>query len=274
MKTAGERMQWEPARADHSIDRALVSIRLAEPINPDLFDELTVEGRKAASKFALTHRVETVDPIEIQASEDGARAEIRLDRLPPANPRRIHFQRLEPDGGIAYEFAIGRQLITFATLRYRRWADFNDLMSNVWVAIEQAGLRGAGIKASRLEYQDRWASPVGGGEHFQVVSKDSPYLTSVVAAKGHALHVHSGWFDFLSDSIRQLTNVNIDVQDIPLDIPSDNKRKIRITTMREHEALSGSLDAPLERVDAIHKDLKDLYRSIITLAAAHRVGLE
>lgn len=271
-----ELMQWEPARADHSIDRALVSIKLRRAIDPDLFDELTVVGRKAASQLSLTNRVETVDPIEVQATEgaDGIKAQIRLDRLPRANPRRVHFQRLEPDGGIAYEFAIGQQLITFATLRYRRWADFEELMTSIWNSLMEAGLNTVEIKAARLEYLDRWISHPGGGDHFQVISQETVHLTRTAAEKSFALHVHSGWFDFMSDTIRQLTNVNIDIQDVPVGSPGDNQRKIRITTMREHEALMGVLDDPLGRVNEIHIGLKSLYRSTITLEAAHRVGLD
>ncbi len=264
-------MHWEPARADHSIDRALVSIKLWQPIDPDLFDELAVVGRKAASQHSLTKRLETVDPIEIHSVEG---AQIRLDRLPTANPRRVHFQRLEPDGQIAHEFSIGRQQLAFATLRYQRWDDFLQLMTSIWSAVASAGLNTVEIKAARLEYLDRWTSQPGGSDHFEVVRTESPYLTQAVAAKPHALHVHSGWFDLLTDTIRQLTNVNIDVQDIPVGTPGDNQRKIRITTLREHEALVGALDDPLGRVDAIHDDLKSLYRSIITPEAATRVGLD
>ena len=269
-------MQWEPARADHSIDRALVSIKLWHPIDPDLFDELAVAGRRAASSYSLTHRIETVDPIEVQAIEgvDGPRAQIQLDRLPAANPRRVHFQRREPDGGIAYEFAIGRNLITFATLRYRRWADFEELMTGIWNKIVDAGLMAVPVKAVRLEYRDRWTSAPGGGDHFEVIAKSSTNLTGAVSGKSNALHVHSGWFDFINDTTRQLTNVTmLYAQDINIGASTDDRRKIRITTLREHEALTGPLDNPLGRLHQIHDDLKKLYESTITPEAAHRVKL-
>ncbi len=46
-------MNWEPARADHSIERATASIALATPLDANTFDELIVAGRKAAAAHSL-----------------------------------------------------------------------------------------------------------------------------------------------------------------------------------------------------------------------------
>jgi hypothetical protein len=49
-------MEWEPAHADHSIDRAVVTASWLKPFDANTFDELVVTGRKAAATHQLTDR--------------------------------------------------------------------------------------------------------------------------------------------------------------------------------------------------------------------------
>jgi hypothetical protein len=59
-------MNWEPARADHSIERATASIALATPLDANTFDELVVAGRKAAAAHGLL--TESIFQIPLQYS--------------------------------------------------------------------------------------------------------------------------------------------------------------------------------------------------------------
>ena len=56
-------MDWEPAHADHSIDRVVVTFNWHEPIEANTFDELLVAGRKAAVNYHLTHRIDIQDAV-------------------------------------------------------------------------------------------------------------------------------------------------------------------------------------------------------------------
>jgi len=262
-------MRWEPARADHSIDRVLVAFKLSNTLDANTFDELVVAARKAAGQHKLTNRIETLEPIEVPATQ----GLIRLDGMPNASPRRVHFQRLDNEGKLVEEFSVGMQRIAFATLRYRRWQNFFHLVTSNMDAIFKKCPTVKNIKAVRLEYIDRFVSPPGGADHFEVIFRASKYLAPIVTEKSAALHVHSGWFDFPTNKIRQLTNVNIDVHDIAVPPPPDPRRKIAVLTMSELEALEGGLDDPMQRLDAIHDYLKLVYRSIITPEAATRVAL-
>ena len=62
-------MHWEPARADHSIDRVVATINFPNPIDADLFDELVVAARKAAAVHSLTDRIEVIEPVTLPAGE-------------------------------------------------------------------------------------------------------------------------------------------------------------------------------------------------------------
>jgi hypothetical protein len=52
---AGLSMNWEPVRADHSIDRVVASITLPRPIDANTFDELVIAGRKVGAAHQLTN---------------------------------------------------------------------------------------------------------------------------------------------------------------------------------------------------------------------------
>ncbi|MGH6811862.1 MAG: TIGR04255 family protein [Methylocella sp.] len=264
-------MNWEPARADHSIDRVVASISLLEPIGADDFDQLVLRGRKAARDHQLVDRVDLPDMIAPPPGSDGVF--IGLDNFKPS--RRVVFKRTDANGAAVDELSISMQQLSFSTLRYRRWPNFFHFITSTVAALDQDYPITQRARLVRLEYVDRFQSAPEGADHFEVISKDSVFLAPIVRDKTAALHVHSGWFDFETPNIRKLTNVNVDVNDIsiPLPPPSEQRRKISILSMGQFEALAGSLDRPPERLDTLHDYLKDTFRNIITPEAASRVAL-
>jgi uncharacterized protein (TIGR04255 family) len=260
-------MNWEPSRADHSIDRATASIVLAEHLDANTLDELVVAARKAAAAHHLTNRIDLVEPLEIPAGQA-----VNLN-MPP--PRRVVFRRLDSDGVSVEELSIGTSRIIFGTMRYGRWADFfgrfesclNDLHAT-YPVMDHA-------RTVRLEYLDRFNSTSEEADHFEVIRRDSEFLPPVVAPKTAALHAHCGWFDFDAVGVRKLTAVNIDVSDVPIPPPPppDRKRTVTILSVGQFEALEGMLDRPVQRLDTLHDDLKYNFGRIITPDAAKRIAL-
>jgi uncharacterized protein (TIGR04255 family) len=262
-------MDWEPARADHSIDRVIASITLVNRIDPNAFDDLVVAARKVAAAHQLTDRVDLQEPLEIPA--DTPTVIFGDSSVMP--PRRVVFRRLEVAGMPVEELSISFQRITFLTLRYRRWEDFNRLIDSTIETLDQAYAISKMAKFVRLEYLDRFLSAPGGADHFQVIAKNSEFLVPSVVNKTAALHVHSGWFDFESANVRMLTNVNIDVHDAPRPPSPEPRRTILVLSMGQYEALDGVLDRPIERLGELHDYLKKLFGRIITAETAARVGL-
>ena len=264
-------MNWEPARADHSIDRVVASISLLEPIGADAFDQLVLSGRQAARDHHLVDRVDLPDIVALPPGSGGVI--IGLDNFKPS--RRVVFRRMDVGETAVEELSIGMQQLSFSTLRYRRWQDFYHLITSTVAALDRDLPISQTTRLVRLEYVDRFQSAPGGADHFEIISRDSMFLAPIVKDKTAALHVHSGWFDFESQNIRKLTNMNIDVNDtsVPLPPSAEPRRKISILSMGQFEALVGVLDRPIERLDTLHDYLKDTFRSIITTEAASRVAL-
>jgi uncharacterized protein (TIGR04255 family) len=260
-------MNWEPFRADHSIDRATASIVLAQPLDVNTFDEVIVAGRKAAAAQHLMDRVDLVDPLEFPVAQTGAVIDIRMP------PRRVVFRRLDADKVSVDELSIGSLRITFGTIRYGRWGDFFGRFKACLSALEATYPITQSVRTVRLEYVDRFNSTVENADHFEVIKRDSEFLAPVVASKTAALHVHCGWFDFETAHVRQLTAVNIDVSDVAIPPPPQPRRTVSVLSISQFEALQGMLDRPVERLDALHGHLKSMYGRIITSDAAKRVGL-
>ena len=107
-------MNWEPSHADHAIDRAMVTFILRERIDENTFDELVVNGRKAAATHNMTSRSEVQEPIELPPGG----GVIALQNF--AVLRRVVFRRLDPDHifpneVVIDEFSLSRQRIIFLT---------------------------------------------------------------------------------------------------------------------------------------------------------------
>jgi uncharacterized protein (TIGR04255 family) len=270
-KTGGESMDWEPGRADHSIDRATANLQLAENLDPNLVDELVVATRKAIAPLQITHRFDVPEPIELPAPQSGV---INFSPLNMAGQRRVVFQRKEPDTDVILEeVSVGAKRLAFATQHYKRWTDFYATISTVIDALSPIFPVADAIKLVKLEYLDRFQSTTSSADFFEVLSKDSSFLAQAAKGQGSSFHVHSGWFEFPKPEVRKLINVNVDAFDVDFPPVPDSKRKITIMSMEQYEALRGLLDKPLERLNSLHSDLISLFSSIITKDAAARIAL-
>jgi uncharacterized protein (TIGR04255 family) len=235
----GLQMNWEPAHADHSIDRVVATLSFANAFDPNTFDELVVSARKVVASYKLTNRLDQQEPIQFTP---GAAI------LSPSTFRRVLFQRIEAPNVVVEEFAIGQQRVAFGTTRYRRWEHLRRLITDTLTGLEQVSPILAGTQSLKLEYYDR----------FQALSADAD--------------VHTGWFDYESGNQRRLTNINIDANDAA-SVPAGGSKFVTILSLGQLDALGGMLADPLLALDGLHDYLKDLVRATITPEAAVRVGL-
>lgn len=260
-------MNWEPSRADHSIERTTASIVFAQHLDANTFDEITVAARKAAAAQNLTDRLDLVEPLQLLP---GLSTVIDMSTMPP---RRVVFRRLDAEKLAIDELSIGSLQVAFGTLRYGRWLDFFGRLKTFLNALDAIHPVTQALRTVRLEYVDRFNSTIESADHFEVIDRASEFLAPVVTSKTAALHVHCGWFDFETATVRQLTAVNIDVNDPPVPKPPQPRRSVSILSVSQFEALEGTLDKPVERFDTLHDGLKSTYGRIITAEAARRVSL-
>jgi hypothetical protein len=219
----------------------MAAITLSTPLDANTFDELVVAGRKAVAAIGLSDRIDLAEPVELPSPPPGG----VLDLTQFATSRRVIFRRLDAEKVAVDELSIGMQRIAVGTLRYRRWSDLFGLLTTSLTALDAIFPITQRAKAVRVEFVDRFQSIPGGADHFEIIRRDSEYLTPVVARKEAALHVHSGWFDFEEGpDVRRLTNINIDVNDIPIPPPPDPRRKISVLSIGQFENFKVFLTDP------------------------------
>jgi uncharacterized protein (TIGR04255 family) len=260
-------MNWEPAHADHSIDTVSVVITLDSPLDPDVFDEVIVAGRKAAAVHQFVNRVESLDPVQLQPGQ-----EIIFAGPNMIQQRRVAFQRLA-DGAAIGEFSIGISSFVLTYSRYANWTDFKTMGFDLLNAIQKVAPILTGVRSIQLQYLDRFTSTSVGADPFEVVSRSSSLLASVLADKTRAFHCHSGWFDYLGHDRRKLTNVNVGLVDNSPPSPEDTLSKLTFLTMARIEMVAGVLHQPLDELTSLHDYLKAVFEDIITDEAASRVAL-
>ncbi len=265
-------MDWEPAHADHSIDSVNIIVTFIEPLDSDTFDEVVIPVRRAAAAHNLSNRVESQEPTEIQIPAfPGQNVSFNFGNI--SSTRRVAFQRLTETGPIS-EFSIGSRSLAMSTSQYRRWAQFSGEFRDIFGAVDGAWSLNERVKSIRLQYIDRFLSAPGGASHFQVLAERPPCVVIPGDDPMSAFHVHAGWFDYnFEPGVRVLTNVNIDTNDVRLPTATAQQRYLTILTLAQHESLDSFLQAPVERVDALHLQLKNLFRQLISAEVAARVGL-
>lgn len=260
-------MNWEPAHADHSIDSVSVVIALASPLDADTFDEVIVAGRKAAAVHQFVNRVESLDPIQFQPGQPivfGANT---------IQPRRVAFQRLA-NGAAIGEFSIGMSSFVLTYSRYTSWTDFKTMGFEFLNGIQATAPILSEVSSIQLQYVDRFTSTTLQADPFEVVSRTSSLLPAVLADKARAFHFHSGWFDYLGNDRRKLTNVNIGLVDNSSPSPADAMSTLTFLTLARIEELAGTIAQPLDELTSLHDYLKDIFKGIITAEAAARVALD
>jgi uncharacterized protein (TIGR04255 family) len=264
-------MDWEPAHADHSIESVFVILTYAAPLDPNTFDEILVAGRKAAFARQFTNRVEAIDPQQIQLQPGQQVTEVIFDTSAPAR-RKIGFQRLSPEGRPIGEFGIAPSHLSLTSSHYSSWTDFKELGSALISAIEDVGPILDKVKSIQLQYVDRFSSTVPRADPFQVISRESSLLAQTMSQKQRAFHSHVGWFDYINENDRKLTNVNVDLVDNSWPNLQRNSL-LSILTMARREVRDGVLEYPLNELDGLHDYLKALFSDIITREASVRVSL-
>jgi uncharacterized protein (TIGR04255 family) len=270
---------WKPAHADHSIVSVQVFVTFTDVIEPEDFDDLVVAARKLGQPHGLTRRSEMHETLDLSGTgpmdvKAGLPSIVLFGPGQVSNQqvrRRVVFQEVAEDQVIK-ELHLGATSIFISSNRYRRWADFFTMIQDFFAVIESIWSASSKVKLVRLQYVDRFASFNEGAKMFDVIDKESRFLTSTINDDHQAFHVHSGWFDQESEHIRRLSNVNIDAQQIHSPEQKEGNQ-VSILTLGQFEATSGALDDPLKRLGDLHIYLKGLYGSVVTREMADLVSL-
>jgi uncharacterized protein (TIGR04255 family) len=135
------------------------------------------------------------------------------------------------------------------------------------------------LSGIQLEYWDRfnWSGTWDDFDASLLLRKDSVFVVPGWRSWRRQWHSHAGWFEPV-DNLRRLTNINVDVGEVPVARPS----VVVYTTLQDHIGIQGygetdpALDQRfvLDRLDVLHGGLKALLGTVITEEIVERIGLQ
>jgi len=203
--------RYKPVAGAHAIDEAVVGVRLFEAVDDQLYQAAIEKASALADRVNLPGRVQ-LDPMSLLVGRQVVSPGFTEMTMHPG----MLFQRVNPDGSMAEELTIERMAVTYRTRSYRRWKDVQGYIADILIPIvsclsqEDSGR----IAVIELRCLDKFsASKADFPALSELIRPDCDLVPSHLLGKAEYLHVHSGWFDDVSDVGRSLVNLNIDVVD-------------------------------------------------------------
>lgn len=170
--------------------------------------------------------------------------------------------------------------VVIQTYTYVRWAAFRDLAARVLDGVYSAYPPFAALK---IEYWDRFerGDPSAPCDSTKVIAANNPYLSPGAVSADDPWHSYMGKFEKVSNQIRRLINVKIDVGDF-LSRDGQSRRAILVSTLAQDAVNAPGYEpmqvpVPLQETLSLAEDqhirLKSLMKVLITPTAAARIGL-
>lgn len=203
--------RYRPVSGAHAIDEAVVGVRLFEAVDDQLYQAAIEKASELADRVNLPGRVQ-LDPMSLLVGRQVVSPGFTEMTMHPG----MLFQRVNPDGSMAEELTIERTAVTYRTRSYRRWKDVQGYIADILIPIVSCLSADDSGRLAVIELRCL--------DKFTASKSDFPVLSELVRAgcdlvpahllgKAEYLHIHSGWFDDVSEAGRSLVNLNVDVTD-------------------------------------------------------------
>jgi uncharacterized protein (TIGR04255 family) len=203
--------RYRPVAGKHAIDEAVVGVRLFEAVDEQTYTEAIEIASGLADSFDLPGRVQ-LDPMSLLVGRQVVSPGFTEMTMHPG----ILFQRVNPDGSMAEELTVERMAVTYRTRSYRRWQDVQAHIRGILIPIISRLARDDSGRLAVIELRclDKFtASKSDFPALSELVRADCDLVPPHLLSKSDYLHVHSGWFEDVSDVGRSLVNLNIDITD-------------------------------------------------------------
>jgi uncharacterized protein (TIGR04255 family) len=195
----------------------------------------------------------------------------------------ISFERIKPNGDLAWRLRCEGNSIFVNCLEYTRWQDAWTSASGYMRAVLQAvGAERISVAGTLLQYIDvfDWTADPKDYDAFQLLDAKSEYVPSSIGSYGLAWHLYQGWFVSLRDPVpgRVLQKVHFDA----LPKNESGHPTVKLDTLLLSE-FNGPISAQtfMEEGSALqkmfidmHKRNKQLLSNFLTKAICESIGLE
>lgn len=116
----------------------------------------------------------------------------------------ISFERIKPNGDLAWRLRCEGNSIFVNCLEYTRWQDaWATASAHMRAVLEVVGAEKVSIAGALLQYIDvfDWMADPKGYDISQLLDLDSDYVPRATSNYGLAWHLHQGWFEPVSEPV-------------------------------------------------------------------------
>lgn len=261
--------------ASHSVEQAVVGIRLLEDADEHAFLEAVETAAQLQELFDLPGRVEA-DPMALMFGRQSVSQGYRS--APSDMKPGMIFQRVNRSGAMESELTVERSAVTFRTRDYTRWSDMQKFISGLLAPVTTSLCKGETRQIAVVELRciDKFVASVSSPKLSELINENSRLVAQLLKSKAELLHSHIGWFENESAYGRTLVNVNIDLSENQskrvasiLQVVSKQSNGAKATYL-SRKSIQGAL---VQILDELHLRDKAILGNILNDSLIQAIGL-
>jgi len=281
-------LAWQPLHENHSIESVSASVNFAEPLTEIIWRKAVREVEAKAGAMGLSER-DAVNAFQIAiganaiglASPSIDIGQIGLpSQIESVRIARSHIDEASGQKRAAESISIGRQVITYQSTTYTRWAAYSERLNELFGAALDVSLGAVRPAVLRLEYKDSFRFDGAGEPLVSGFLKDvSPLIAKHVFDKTDLWHSHTGFFEKSDRSDQRLIQINLDANNVVHVAQRETARLVNIMTAvqenfhawpEDKEITAGEL---LGIFESMHQRCTEVFREVVSPETAKRIGL-
>lgn len=266
-------MAFRPKSGEHAIVEVVFGIQLSRPWQPHEIEKLVNahdRWREGLPRLAR-HQVHQV------FIGDGP-----PPTLPAPPTGGVSFERIKPDGDLAWRLRCEDRSISVNCLDYTRWREvWEEAHGYIRAVCDVAVAKDNAVHGIVLQYIDIFEHE-GDPDSYDIaelIREGSDYVPRSIWNKGPFWHLHQGWFrhDELPAPGRLLEKIHLDAltddAQNPL-VKMDTLLRLDFAADRPVTKLIGDEGDAQELFDNLHDINKDIMRRYLTDDVLQRIGLD
>lgn len=267
-------MAFDAKSGEHAIVEVVFGFQISRPWHPAEIEKLAQSHDRWKADLPRLARHE----IQQFVIGEGAPQAITL----PGGPG-ISFERIKPNGDLAWRLRCEGNSIFVNCLDYSRWQSaWATASSYIRAVLETVGAEKVSVSGAMLQYIDAfdWTADPKGYDIFQLLDVESQYVPRAAGGYGLAWHLHQGWFVPVNEPVpgRILQKVHFDA----LPQNETGQPTVRLDTLLRSD-FNGRISAQSffdeksaleEMFIDMHGRNKQLLSSFLTKSVCKKIGLE
>ncbi len=264
---------FEPINKKHSVVEAVIGFVFVKPLNPAEFVE--IDKRRGLFSEQLP-RVSRIDAMNINIGP------VVGNNLPvPAVPGGVIFDRIRPNGEIAWRLKIEGNSVFVNCLTYEGRDDFFPYsFSLIEKFFTLAADFNIALQSCLLQYinEFNWTASQSEYDLSLLFKSNGSLVPSAVFGHGPLWHSHQGWFEPFSEPIagKILKRCHIDGllrPNGPYFVRSDITTRLDYASPIGLSTLKGNMDSLTSQGSTLHAVIKGMFGDYLTDEMAARVDL-